>query len=398
MRCLVLGVYYANNLGDAVICDCVASRLRRRFPKAEIVVRDVKARFAFPELRSLTMKQMEYARRREKLRHFVTQYAGWDKERKHEEIRLKGSLDYIHMLCEEPWDLVVFAGGQLFQDGFALFLQEFVRQLDPKGIPVLFNACGTGPTWSAYVRSQLAAALQAPCVKFLSTRDNAQLIQRCYLGRNPREVTAVSDPALWCGQVYQIDRNRDADTIGLGVMYATSVNVRAEIAFWCQMIKMLEVKGARWQLFVNGNDEDIVFAQHILARAGKRFSPEKYLAPIPRNPRGLVETVARYRSIVSFRLHSHVLANALGIPGIAIVWDEKLRFFYEKLGQPERCRTIYDSPEEIWKGLQTAEAEGTAAECIQRQRTISEDLLVAAILRALPQESDARLNLSGKRR
>lgn len=47
MRILVLGVYYASNLGDAVICDCVADRLMRAFPGAQIDLKDVKNRHAF---------------------------------------------------------------------------------------------------------------------------------------------------------------------------------------------------------------------------------------------------------------------------------------------------------------------------------------------------------------
>ena len=31
MKILVLGVYYDGNLGDAVICDCVAARLKQHF-------------------------------------------------------------------------------------------------------------------------------------------------------------------------------------------------------------------------------------------------------------------------------------------------------------------------------------------------------------------------------
>ncbi|KIR02417.1 hypothetical protein P261_01232 [Lachnospiraceae bacterium TWA4] len=82
MRILVLGVYYANNLGDAVICDCVEHRLKKRFPHAEVVVRDLKARFEFPSLPYKTMQIMEKARKREFARHFVTSYLNWDKEKK----------------------------------------------------------------------------------------------------------------------------------------------------------------------------------------------------------------------------------------------------------------------------------------------------------------------------
>ena len=40
MRILVLGSYYSSNLGDGVICECVAGQLKKVFPTAEIVIKE----------------------------------------------------------------------------------------------------------------------------------------------------------------------------------------------------------------------------------------------------------------------------------------------------------------------------------------------------------------------
>ena len=32
MKIAVIGVYYASNLGDAIICDCVAFWLKKKWP------------------------------------------------------------------------------------------------------------------------------------------------------------------------------------------------------------------------------------------------------------------------------------------------------------------------------------------------------------------------------
>ena len=41
MKILVLGAYHSPNLGDPVICDCVADILRRRYPEAEVCCHDL---------------------------------------------------------------------------------------------------------------------------------------------------------------------------------------------------------------------------------------------------------------------------------------------------------------------------------------------------------------------
>ncbi len=383
MRFLILGVYYSPNLGDPVICDSVAARLAVHFPDAEIVIRDLLGRTGFPPVTQPDLDQIDYYRRRAALRHFVSRYTPWDKEKGHELQRIAGSRAFIRALCAQPWDLVIFAGGQLFQDGFSLFLEDFVRQLNERNIPVLFNACGTGPAWSPYVRKKLTAALTAPCVKLISTRDNEDLIRSHYLRGADLPVISVTDPALWSASVYGTQKQA-SDTIGLGIMYATSVNMKQEQAFWLKLIRFLEEKQVKWQFFVNGTDLDMAYARHILSLLPPELRARSgMLAEAPRTPGALMETVARYKSIISFRLHSHVIAASLGIPGVAIYWDEKLTFFYKKLGCPERCKTIHSSPQEIWDALQAAERQGCPEDLILRQREESEAILVDAIRRVL---------------
>ena len=41
MHILILGAYCSCNLGDGVICECVAEQLRADFPGAEITIRDL---------------------------------------------------------------------------------------------------------------------------------------------------------------------------------------------------------------------------------------------------------------------------------------------------------------------------------------------------------------------
>ncbi len=382
MRILVLGVYYANNLGDAVICDCVAQRLKKTFPDAEVELRDLKARYSFQPLVEHLMPKLKQEYRRAFARHFVTSYLHWDKEKKHEEIRLNGSKEYIKQLCSEKWDAVVFAGGQLFQDGFILFLHEFVQYLEKQNVPVFFNACGTGPAWSPFVRNRLTETLMSQAVKLISTRDNRQLILKRYMKGCSKPVLQVSDPALWSGTIYGIEKQKNSQLLGLGVMYAPNVNIAKETKFWIRLIRYLNNKSVKWQIFINGGAEDLTYAKHLLEQLPEGEYRNMEIA-VPSQPCELVSLIASYKSIISFRLHSHIIAASLGIPGAAIVWDEKLSFFYDKIGHPERCLTVQSKPEIVWKTLMLAEKQGIDSIEIDRQRIESELVLIHSLRREL---------------
>ena len=74
---------------------------------------------------------------------------------------------------------------------------------------------------------------------------------------------------------------------------------------------------------------------------------EDVIATRPQIPKELVKIISQYNSIISFRLHSHIIAYSLEIPSIAIAWDNKVNFFFKDIGYSERCKRIDSDPEEI---------------------------------------------------
>ena len=85
--------------------------------------------------------------------------------------------------------------------------------------------------------------------------------------------------------------------------------------------------------------------------------------------------LAGFQSIISFRLHSHIIAASLDIPSVGVVWDDKLRFFFQKTGHEERCCTVSDKPETVLKKLQIAENEGYDRLLLEKQKNDSANLL-----------------------
>lgn len=385
MKILVLGAYYSNNLGDGVICECMAARLKKNFPNAEVYVRDIVDRHDFECFEGVSYQELRRRAKREKLRRLATK-CGWDKTLTHEENRLKQSLSHIEEICSNTCDLVVVAGGQLFMDRYFLFLAEYIRRMTEMRIPVYLNACGIGPIYSRTIRQRFSEALKSPYVRLISCRDDAALVQKLYAGRD-RRVMETFDPALWCGNVYNVKKDPKADVTGLGLMYTKSVDSEKAALFWIKLIRQLEKNGKKWKIFVNGSEDDIVFVRYVLSGLPElEGSFEDYCVPVPKRPDELTAMVAGFRSIISFRLHSHIIAASLDVPSIAVVWDDKLKFYFRKIGHEERCITVDTDSLEVIRRLDRAEAEGYDREMIEEQKKYADHLLYQAICEDLEQE------------
>lgn len=379
MKILVLGCYYSQNLGDGVICECVAKRLSQHFPDAEIELYDVLDRDTFTGPLKTDMQILRRRQSRERLREIATRYLHWDKQLKHEEYRLSEHLEHIQHVASLPCDLAVFAGGQLFMDSYSLILSKYVACFSRRGIPVFFNACGTGPTYSREVRSHLSDALTQSEVALCSCRDDIGMLNQVYM-HSGRHAVATYDPALWSSEVYGISAKQNRDTIGLGVMYTYSINPDLVARFWVRLIREMERRKMNWKIFVNGSGSDIVFARHVHAlvpELGRTF--EECFIPAPCRPEELVEMISCFQSIISFRLHSHIIAASLNIPSVAMVWDNKLKFFFEKLGHGERCCTVRESPDAVLAKLERAEQEEYDRRLIEDQKHFADRLLYEAI-------------------
>ena len=48
----------------------------------------------------------------------------------------------------------------------------------------------------------------------------------------------------------------------------------------------------------------------------------------------IINQITSYRKILSFRMHSLIVALSYGIPCYGFVWDNKVRELFEKIGMP----------------------------------------------------------------
>lgn len=110
------------------------------------------------------------------------------------------------------------------------------------------------------------------------------------------------------------------------------------IDFIKHMIDFLEYHKRKIVVFTNGAIDDYEFACFALRSIGK----EKLLEKRPTRPVELVDVIATCEYIISFRLHSLILAAAYDIPSIGLVWDSKVTSFFETIKREEWAIMLND--------------------------------------------------------
>jgi len=377
MKIAVIGVYYASNLGDAVLCDCVAEWIKADIPNAEIDVIDIEGKTKFEEQKDTSMRILKRRHRNLIWDYWQTKHGIRDRVYYFNQIDVESEVRqrFYDGIANRNYDAVVFAGGQLFMDWLSVDLCEFLKRFQKKKIPVFFNACGTGISISKKVQSLLREQLLSDNVKLISSRDDVSQIRRLYLDGSKR-VIATYDPALWVSEVYPVNMKKEK-VVGLGVMYSDHTSFKKLTKFWMKLIRELEKRNIKWKMFCNGAIDDYNFGKHVLQKMG--LDVKTYLCDYAKEPSELIDQIASFDSLISFRLHSHIIAASLDIPAVAIVWDDKLRFFYRHLGHEERVKTIDESATEILDTLKQAKEEGYDRRLIQKQKHFARVLLIDTI-------------------
>lgn len=380
MRILVIGERYSANLGDPIICETVQYQILEAFPDAEIIFADISGRSGYIEGSETDdlLKQGKKSIFKIKLSLKLTKL-GFDTELIRFKKARKKIEAYIGKICDAEYDLAIFAGGQLFKDTFVFPIANFIEYLSSNDTPIIFNACGVGNIASRKMVSILSRALSNPCVKSITTRDDVETINEKFLINASIKAVKTSDPALWTKEVYGVQR-QESELVGLGVMFAHNTNYNDLIAFWIDVVEELNSKNIKWRFFCNGSVKDYELASHILSTMNySDKEKEELLQPRPTRPIDLVKIIAGFNSIISFRLHSHIVAYSLDVPGVAIVWDEKLKYFYRSINLENKCKNIENDTEDIISELEKGKDMTYDDKLRERQKKESKDLLIYSI-------------------
>lgn len=332
---LLVGEWQSMNLGDKILCNCCYKYLNSNVQDCNFIKFDLshsnRGEKLLNKIYTLTESAYGYIYRICD-RNSSTRILALSKMRS--KIFTARDLKRLPTI-----DCIIFCGGQIFLHYFTYGVYEIVKYAERNNIPLIWNACG-GSDWEGRCAKILTRCINSSVVKSLTVRDNIKFFKR--INSNAK---LVPDTALLASDFYKVESKETVD-VGLGVMgYDTikytlhgRVSKMEVIAFWRNLVSNIEKAGLRWKFFTNGSPEDYNFAQEVLSElSSANTNICEHICPRPETESQLVELIAQFKRIISFRLHSHIIAYSLAIPSYGLAWDKKVVDFFALTKCPNQC-------------------------------------------------------------
>jgi len=304
---------------------------------------------------------------------------------------LKSAIDAI-----KEADLLIFGGAPLFNYKYQSFYRRTIKTLEIANefhVPVIFSSIGMEAYDEDNPKCQkLKAALNLPCVKQITTRDDFATLEK-YIIRNDISIAKVSDPALFAGIIFRDTKagllhafiyrvlvrllrrghigagktfkstKSDKPIIGLvvvrkGIFADNDIDFPEDeqMRFWEEAISLIEDRGYDYRLFTTGHFSDEIFLDHF-SREG-RASAGKCVFNI-NSPEELICQIRQCNGVIAYRLHASITANSFLIPSVGLEWNQKIPFYYDAVGYPHRMLSRKDwNAQTVVSVLEEAMKEG----------------------------------------
>lgn len=267
-------------------------------------------------------------------------------------------------------DILYFAGGGLFGINYMnnyKFVEEIIRTADENGVPVVLSSIGANNMGVNSENEHLLNELLArKCFRAVSVRENPDMFRR-YAGDADFEIVQVCDPAVWSKYVYHSHLkklNRPSkrfvgiNTVRGGLFGDNDKPWKLvdEMNYMNEMRKKLEEDGIDYAFYTNGSFLD----NNSLLYFAKEYEIPKERIIIPQSTRELVQTIYGFTSVAAVRMHSSIISYALDVPSVNLVWNDKIPFFYQNIGYPDRAISIEDwNAEDVLKRLSEMENDSS---------------------------------------
>ena len=345
MRILFVGEIYSSNLGDRILYEATRSIFFKLYPDAEFAEIDIMMRKSVDA--AMAYKDANIKSRVRKGLSYIPMINVFLDKRS----TLKNYADY-EKIISKGYDLAVFVGGQIVKPIFMIKVKAIVGLLKKYNIPVVFNAIDIGKfnKKDAQIYTDI---FESDNVRGISCRCNKERFIKNFPNVR-KEVISTFDSALFCSEIYLTEHNEPGTEIGLGVMLASHFSERQVINFWGEIINGLNNQKKNWKIFTTGTYGDEKLALKIIKLLGL---PKDKILPRPLTPKEMTDQINSFKKILSFRLHSHIIAYSYGIPTIAISWDKKVDDFFEKIGKKDCVFSINADTEDIISMLNRLEAD-----------------------------------------
>ena len=335
----ILGLHNDRNMGDPLICQTVM-KLYESCVEEVVLWKKVDLRFYHSHFLDLYkdsfMKYLIIATNK-----FFSWFARWD-------IAFVHNLRIIYLSYEmdklvKGSDKAIIAGGgivhYIFHDYYA-GICSFILACQRNNIPVIINAVGIeGFDNNSSKCKMFSKYLRNPIVKFVSTRDNINILKNYYLKKyNTIPVIKVPDPVLLCSKVFPINI-ASSNTIGIGIIRENvfddyKVDAKPDLLcnYYCGLAYELEKRGLEYEFFINGLKKDLSLLRSIEKKLNRKIKVR-----IPNNVHDFLSIITSYRGIITARMHSCIVAYSYNLPAIAFNWNDKLPMWFMNINRPDCC-------------------------------------------------------------
>ena len=189
---------------------------------------------------------------------------------------------------------------------------------------------------------RLKKTLNFDCVKRITTRDDFASLQK-YKENPALAIDKTADPAVFSKEVFApfIQGKRKPRKIGIFIIRANAFTdnkipftAQQAAEFWLALMDELERRGYSYSLLTSGHFGDEAFLDYLIRRYNV---PESKCVFNINCPEDLFQNLSPFSAVVSCRLHPSIISYSMGIPSISLVWNGKVRGFYESIGFPDRA-------------------------------------------------------------
>ncbi|MCR4791490.1 MAG: polysaccharide pyruvyl transferase family protein [Lachnospiraceae bacterium] len=353
---LLIGEIYSTNLGDQLIAQCVGWAIDEKYNNVSLDMIDMSGRIPGGDYR-IPVNLSDYIT----LIKFILRYGfrlipgNWSKNKFFFNFKryLKALLLLNDKLSSNSYDAVIFVGGALFQNYFAQLLYCMCDYISDFCENIVFHACGIGPLNHRSIKCLNDFVLN-PSVKIISLRDGYDYFAS-HLSDEHKKIIKSFDTALNASRIFKTNSQKKGG-VGLGIVDDPRL-------FLLQMYiaKTLYDRNIPFKLFTTGAVCDYQAGLAIIDLLSKNHEFDAILLERPDCVQQLIDDISSFECIISFRMHSLVIASSFGIPFTGIAYDQKVKEFMDKLDMDSYC---FDIPNDLEADLQAFSTNIVSNRCV----------------------------------
>jgi polysaccharide pyruvyl transferase WcaK-like protein len=334
----VVGLPNTKNLGDPILFENTEELIRSIVPEQELLPIDVEFKDA-PAVQRLSYR---ITRKISGILTGKNSKAYWRILIRAQKLFLK---NYYRKRLNGA-DAVIFAGGGIFKyryEEVGIRASLIVEIASTQDIPVMFNSIGIEGYDAQHPQARyLKEAANNNVVKVITTRDDLATLRKDYITNSNIKTAWTPDSAWWSDVTYRHGEPSDAQNpvIGLGmirkgIFVDNNLPLSDEelFSFWKSICVELTKRGLAFEFFTNGVQDDGIFITEFI----ERFPEYRgILVCVPADPAELISTISRYSRILASRMHTSIISYALNVPTLSILWNNKIKMFYEQIHHSDR--------------------------------------------------------------